>query len=85
MRTSKPAKHAGGRPRTGPSGERVSDYPALTVRIPLATKQKLASLSALRRIPLWRLVDEAITAYFEGLPDEERRLLTQFAGRMATR
>ena len=55
------------------------------MRIPLAMRQKLASLSALRRIPLWRLADEAITAYFEGLPDEERRLLTQFAGRMATR
>ena len=84
MKASKrPRKQGAGRPPTGPTGERVSDYPPLTVRIPRATKDKLASLSALRRTPRWRLVDEAIAAYIERLPDDERRLLTQFAGRMA--
>jgi hypothetical protein len=69
-----------GRPPTGPSGESVSKYPPLTVRIPPETKHKLEALSALRRIPMWKLVDEAARAFFDHhISEPERRLLTQFA------
>lgn len=72
-----------GRPPTGPAGELVSRYPPLTVRIPDDTKHRLEALSALRRVPMWKLVNEALRAYVERLPAEERRLLAQFSARMA--
>jgi hypothetical protein len=76
-------KRGRGQPPKGAHGELVSKYPPLTVRIPPATKHKLEALSALRRIPMWRLVDAAALAYFETLPDAERRLLAQFSARRA--
>jgi hypothetical protein len=81
-KTLRPRQRVLGRPPSGPAGERVSDYPPLTVRIPRATKDTLLALSALRRTPAWRLVDQAVLAYVEQLPDAERRLLSQFVAKM---
>jgi hypothetical protein len=78
-KTKRTRRPGAGRPPTGPAGELVSEYPPLTVRIPVDTKHRLEALSALRRVPMWKLVDEAIRAYVEQLPDAERRLLSQFA------
>ena len=83
-KTLRPRRRAPGRPPSGRAGERVSEYPPLTVRIPRATKDTLLALSALRRTPAWRLVDEAVLAYVEQLPDAERRLLLQFVATMRT-
>ncbi len=71
-----------GRPPSGPAGERVSEYPTLTVRLPRATKDALRSLCALRRVPVWKMLDTAVRAYIDTLPADERRLLTQFAAKM---
>lgn len=71
-----------GRPPSGPAGERVSQFPSLTVRIPPATRQQLHGLSVLKRVPVWQLVDQAVTALIATLPAEERKLLTQFAATM---
>lgn len=71
-----------GRPPSGPAGERVSEYPSLTVRIPRVTHRQLHSLSALKHVPVWRLVDEAVSAYLAELPADERRLVSQFAAKM---
>lgn len=71
-----------GRPPSGPAGERVSEYPSLTVRIPRATHRQLHSLSTLKHVPVWRLVDAAVSAYVSELPPDERRLVTQFAAKM---
>src|SRR5262245_5866594 len=75
------APHAG-RPPSGPAGERVSDYPTLTVRLPRATKDALISLSALRRLPLWKMLDVAVRAYIDGLPAGERHVLVEFIKKM---
>lgn len=74
-----------GRPPTGPTGERVSDYPRLTVRIPRDTKDQLEQLSVWRRVPVWKLVDMAVLALIDGLPDDERRDLARSGKRMAQR
>jgi hypothetical protein len=71
-----------GRPPSGPHGERVSEYPSLTVRLPRTTKHALVSLSARRGVPIWKLLDECVLAYLETLPAAERRLLAQFAAPM---
>ena len=70
---------AGGRPPSGPAGERVSTYPPLTVRIPPATKRRLLALAQLTSTPAWKLVDAALLAYFDTRPAAERRLLAEFA------
>lgn len=67
------------RPPSGPGGERVSDYPRVAVRLPPLTKAKLEALATLSRVPVWQLVDTAVVAYIERLPDDERRLIAQFA------
>jgi hypothetical protein len=72
-----------GRPPTGAGGELASQYPQLTVRIPPATRNALHSLSTLRRVPVWKLVDQAVLALVEQLPESERKLLKQFSARMA--
>jgi hypothetical protein len=68
-----------GRPPAGPGGLKVSGYPQLTVRIPPDTKHRLEALSALRGVPLWQLIDAAVIAFVDQLPDGERKLLAQFS------
>ena len=72
-----------GRPPSGAAGESVSEYPQLTIRIPKATKDQLHSLSTLRRVPIWRLIDKAVLAMIEQLPESERRLVRQFSAHIA--
>jgi hypothetical protein len=74
-----------GQPPKGASGERVSEYPILLVRIPRKTKRMLESLSVLRRISQWALVDEAIRAFVERLPEEERQQIERSRGRRGLR
>lgn len=74
-----------GQPPKGEHGARVTDYPTLLVKIPRKTKRMLESLSVLRRIPQWALVDEAIRAFVERLPEEERRQVERSRGRRGLR
>jgi len=39
----------------------------------------------LRRVPAWKLVDEAVLALVEQLPESERKALKQFTARIARR
>jgi predicted DNA-binding protein len=71
-----------GRPPAGPKGEKVSSYPQLTIRLPPETKAKLNTLSLLTGTPIWRVIDRAIDAYVQHLPDEERLLLGSLAERI---
>ncbi len=79
-RTSK--RQTAGRPPSGPDGERVSDYPRLTIRIPHATKDQLESLSILKRCQVWRLVDRAVLDYIKGLSGDDRKALAEFSSRI---
>lgn len=79
---TKPRRPRAGRPPSGPAGERVSEYPTLTVRLPRPTKDALTSLSALRRVPVWKMLDTAVRAYIEMLPADERRVVAQFTAKM---
>ena len=44
-------------------GERLSDYPRLTVRVPAETVERLRTLAARRGLPQWRILHEAIHAF----------------------
>ena len=79
----KKASSAGrGRPPSGPAGERVSEYPTLAVRLPRPTKDALSALSALRRVPMWKMLDTTIRAYIKTLPAADRRVVAQFTAKM---
>ncbi len=71
-----------GRPPAGPKGEKVSGYPQLTIRLPPETKAKLNTLSLLTGTPIWRVIDRAIDAYVQHLPEEERHILGTLADRI---
>jgi hypothetical protein len=83
MNEKKPRRGVG-RPPAGDEGERVSEYPALTVRLPVHTKNALLAVARLRGTPAWRLVDQAILGLVASLPADERRDVERFAKRMTS-
>ena len=72
-----------GRPPAGPRGEKVSDYPQLTVRLPVETRARLTTLSLLLAQPVWRVIDQAIEAYVRHLPPEDQKILGPLVERLA--
>lgn len=78
----KPQSRGPGRPPAGPHGERVSDYPQLTIRLPVETKAKLNTMSLLTGSPIWRIIDQAVDVYVQHLPEPERTRLGDIAERL---
>lgn len=71
-----------GRPPAGArDGEKVKDYPQLSVRLPAEVKAKLHALSLVASRPQWRIISEAIDCYLRSRPDAERRMVDELAGR----
>ena len=71
-----------GRPPAGArEGEKVKDYPQLSVRLPADMKAKLNALSLVTKLPQWRLVSEAIECYLRECSEHERRLVEELVGR----
>jgi predicted DNA-binding protein len=82
--SSKPpskARRRIGRPPAGArAGERVKDYPQLSVRLPDEVRAKLQALSVVSARPQWRIITEAIDCYLRDRPDAERRMVAVLAG-----
>ena len=71
-----------GRPPAGArEGERVKDYPQLSIRLPGDVKAKLHALSVVSARPQWRLISDAIDCYLREWPEPERRLVDELVGR----
>lgn len=65
-----------GRPPAGAKhGERVKDYPQLSIRVPIEFKARLNALSAVTGLAQWRVIMEAITCFSDDLPKPERDLV----------
>ena len=64
-----------GRPASGPSGQKVSAYPQVMIRLPQQTKATLEALSGATGTPVWQLIDKAVESYVEQLPPTEQRLV----------
>jgi predicted DNA-binding protein len=71
-----------GRPPAGPGGKKVSEYPQITVRLPLETRARLSTLSLLLAQPMWRIIDDALAAYVRNLPPDEQKLLGPIVERL---
>jgi hypothetical protein len=75
-----------GRPPAGArDGEKVKDYPQLSVRLPADVKAKLHALSLVESRPQWRVITDAIDCYEKQRPEAERRLIGELVGRSHAR
>ena len=75
-----------GRPPAGArEGEKVKDYPQLSIRLPNEVKAKLQALSLIASRPQWRIITDAIDCYVRGQSDAERRMVDELVGRSRVR
>ena len=75
-----------GRPPAGArAGEKVKDYPQLSIRLPGDVKAKLQAISLIASRPQWRIITEAIECYLRERSDAERRMVDELVGRSRRR
>lgn len=65
----------------GPDGapEKVSRYPKMTLLMRPETKARLEAAATLRRLPAWRLIDEAFAHYLSDATPDDRRAIEGMA------
>src|ERR1700751_447112 len=81
-----PPRRRIGRPPAGArAGEKVKDYPQLSIRLPRDIKAKLHALSLVAARPQWRLIAEAIECYLADRSDAEQKMVRDLVGRGAKR
>jgi len=62
-----------GRPPSGVRiGDRVRDYPQVSVRLPAETRTLLNAMSAITGKPQWRVVIDALESFYEAQPEPAR-------------
>ena len=75
-----------GRPPAGArEGEKVKDYPQLSIRLPADVKAKLQALSLISSRPQWRLISDAIENYLRDRPESEQTLVKDLMSRSRSR
>jgi predicted DNA-binding protein len=75
-----------GRPPAGErAGEKVKDYPQLSIRLPAEVKATLHALSLVNARPQWRLISDAIACYLKTRPESEQRMVSALIGRSRAR
>jgi hypothetical protein len=75
-----------GRPPAGARvGEKVKDYPQLSIRLPGDVKATLQALSVIASRPQWRIISDAIYCFLRERPEAERRMVDELVGRSKTR
>ncbi len=84
-RSPKPHRRIGRPPAGAQDGEKVKDYPQLSIRLPTEVKATLHALSLIESRPQWRVITDAIDCYARGRPESERRLVSELAGRSRAR
>jgi hypothetical protein len=69
-----------GRPPAGArAGERVKDYPQLSIRLPAEVKAKLQAMSLVSGRPQWRVITDAIECYLHSRPDGEQHQVNELS------
>ena len=72
-----------GRPPAGAKkGEKVKDYPQLSIRVPVEFKARLNALSAVTGLSQWRVIMEAITCFSDDLSKSDRALVDGLSERL---
>jgi len=78
----KERRRAGRPPAGAREGEKVKDYPQLSVRLPIELKARLNALSAVTGLAQWRVISEAINCFFHELPPTDRELVDGLSERL---
>ena len=78
-RDPKPGRRAGRPPGGAHPGEKVKDYPQVSLRIPPVLKSQLYALSVLQAKPQWRVLIDAIECLMRALPESEKRKVLEIA------
>jgi len=84
-KSAPPTRRIGRPPAGARDGEKVKDYPQLSVRLPDDVKATLQALSVMARRPQWRIITDAIESYLRERSDAERRLVAELTGRARAR
>ena len=72
-----------GRPPAGAKlGEKVTEYPQLSVRVPHEMKTRLNALSVVTGLAQWRIIVEALNCYYQDLSATDRELVSGLSQRM---
>ena len=83
QRPSGNERRRAGRPPAGArEGEKVKDYPQLSVRVPSEMKARLTALSAVTGMAQWRIVVDAIDCFLGDLPATDRELVDGISERL---
>lgn len=78
-----PTRRRAGRPPAGAkAGEKVKDYPQLSIRVPHELKARLNAMSAVTGLAQWRVIVEAVNCLFHDLPDTDRELVDGLSERL---
>jgi hypothetical protein len=80
--TTKDRRRAGRPPAGAREGEKVKDYPQLSIRVPLEFKARLNALSAVTGLAQWRVIVEAINCFNADLPATDRALVDGLSERL---
>jgi CheY-like chemotaxis protein len=76
--TASKRKRPQGRPPAGRRpGERVSEYPRFALRVPGVTHERIQALASVSGVPQWRVLSDAVDAYIEQLPHDQRLLVAR--------
>ena len=79
---TKERRRAGRPPAGAKEGEKVKDYPQLSIRLPIELKTRLNALSAVTGLAQWRVIVEAINCFFQELPPTDRELVDGLSERL---
>lgn len=80
-RKAKPGRPPSGTSETG-RPEKISDYPKLTITMKAATKAQLEAMRSMLGLPAWKIIEDALTSYFETLPAKDRKALAVVSERI---
>ena len=76
-------KRSAGRPPAGArDGEKVKDYPQLSIRVPVEMKARLNALSIVTGQSQWRLIVQAINCVFSDLPPDDQNRVEGLSERL---
>ena len=76
-------KRRAGRPPAGArAGEKVKDYPQLSIRVPIELKARLNALSVVTGLSQWRVVVDAIECLRDGLSPTDRERVDGLSERL---
>ena len=78
----KSVRRAGRPPAGAREGEKVKDYPQLSIRVPAEMKARLNALSAVTGLAQWRAIVEAIDCFLHDLPPTDRALVDGLSQRL---